>query len=134
MKCRKSRAQPRPPRLANGQRGNKVNGRPRAHHALVVLRSRFGTLGRRVGGGNEFGKINRAEEVSLAEKHAHMWAIELIRRAGEKIAVQGTDIRERMRRGVYGIDKYQRSTGVRHFRGATRIGGCPQGIGSGANS
>src|SRR4030095_15691526 len=69
-------------------RRQEVHGRRRADDPFVSLRPRFEMLGRLRVGRLDAGRIKRLEAVEAAPENADVRTVELVRGAGEKVAVE----------------------------------------------
>ena len=62
------------------------------------------------------------DQVVAAVQDAHVRAVELVRRAGEEVALERGDIDEHVRRVVDGVHEHERAGRVREPRGPRHVG------------
>ena len=68
-----------------------------------------GAFGRRVGCGGHFGEGQRIEQPATAVHHADVRAVELVGRAGEKVAADRLHVDELVVGEVDGVDEQKRA-------------------------
>src|SRR5215469_364310 len=92
--------------------GNVLNTSLDSSDALVVERAPFPAVGNRVRVGTNFVRTKFVQLFALPKENAHVRAEELVRRAGEKVAVQHRYVNQAMRAIVDGIDVREGSGSV----------------------
>src|SRR5262245_29142478 len=78
--------------------GEIIHRRCDTGQSLVILRSGHPAVRQRRGHWPEFVRRQFFQMLSLPPQNAHMWAEELVRRAGKKIAIPFLHVNEPMRR------------------------------------
>ena len=95
------------PPLPQGR--DEVDGRGGADNALVIQRAGLEALGRRIGGGDQLGDVERRNAISTAKQDTDVRPVEFVCRAGQEIATDLANIDPPVGRIVNGVDETDRA-------------------------